>query len=118
VKGQVKGTTTPTSSAKRIHNRGEGDPLKPICIFKDIEKRFSDRILLNYVSGTIHSGAKIGILGINGAGKSSFLKILAKQDDEFDGKLIYDSSICLGYLPQEPNLPETMTGMKGEGIGR
>jgi len=109
VKGQVKGNDAPTTSTARNNRRGEGDPLKAVCTFEDVYKSVGGRVLLDQISGSIHSGAKIGILGINGAGKSTFLKILAKQDDEYDGKVIHDSSVCLGYLPQEPNLPEDLT---------
>ncbi len=49
-------------------------------------------------------GAKIGVLGINGSGKSSLLKVLAGQDQEFIGEAIAKKNIKIGYLPQEPTL--------------
>jgi len=52
-------------------------------------------------------GAKIGILGMNGAGKSSLMKILAGIDDDFDGEVDYERGIRVGYLAQEPYLDET-----------
>ncbi len=48
--------------------------------------------------------AKIGIVGINGSGKSTFLKILSGIDKEFNGEIVADKSIKIGYLPQEPEL--------------
>jgi len=49
-------------------------------------------------------GAKIGVIGLNGAGKSSLLKIMAGVDDDFIGEAFPDPSIRRGYLPQEPEL--------------
>lgn len=54
----------------------------------------------------MYMGAKIGILGRNGAGKSTVMRILAGQDDEFQGTLHMDPEIRVGYLPQEPVLEE------------
>lgn len=56
----------------------------------------------------MYMGAKIGILGRNGAGKSTVMRILAGQDDEFQGTLHMDPEIRVGYLPQEPVLEEDM----------
>lgn len=54
-------------------------------------------------------GAKIGVLGLNGAGKSSLLKIIAGLDEDYIGKLVFDKEYQIGYLPQEPVLDETKT---------
>eukprot|EP01125_Pyxidicula_operculata_P010712 TRINITY_DN3528_c0_g1_i2.p1 TRINITY_DN3528_c0_g1~~TRINITY_DN3528_c0_g1_i2.p1 ORF type:complete len:535 (-),score=144.06 TRINITY_DN3528_c0_g1_i2:97-1701(-) len=50
--------------------------------------------------------AKIGILGMNGAGKSCFMKILAGEDDDYDGDVTFAKGIKVGYLAQEPALDE------------
>src|SRR5512133_3496075 len=52
-------------------------------------------------------GAKIGLLGLNGAGKSTVLRIMAGADEEFDGEMQRQSGIRVGYLPQEPTLGPT-----------
>lgn len=45
-------------------------------------------------------GAKIGVLGLNGSGKSSLLKIIAGLDQNFDGKVVFDKTYKIGYLSQ------------------
>ncbi|NND06137.1 MAG: energy-dependent translational throttle protein EttA [Saprospiraceae bacterium] len=54
-------------------------------------------------------GAKIGVLGLNGSGKSSLLKIIAGIDDNYQGKVTFDKDYQIGYLEQEPTLDETKT---------
>lgn len=54
-------------------------------------------------------GAKIGVLGLNGAGKSSLLRIIAGIDDKYDGIVQAEKGISFGYLPQEPELDESKT---------
>ncbi len=54
-------------------------------------------------------GAKIGVLGLNGAGKSSLLRIIAGLDPKYDGTIQSDKGITFGYLPQEPELDATKT---------
>lgn len=54
-------------------------------------------------------GAKIGVLGLNGSGKSSLLKIIAGLDKNYEGKIEFDGSFKIGYLEQEPQLEESKT---------
>lgn len=54
-------------------------------------------------------GAKIGVLGLNGSGKSSLLKIIAGLDTNFQGKVTFDKEYKIGYLEQEPSLDESKT---------
>ncbi len=54
-------------------------------------------------------GAKIGVLGLNGSGKSSLLKIIAGLDTDFQGKVTFDKEYKIGYLAQEPELDESKT---------
>lgn len=54
-------------------------------------------------------GAKIGVLGLNGSGKSSLLKIIAGVDQNYDGKVWFDGEYKIGYLEQEPVLDESKT---------
>lgn len=54
-------------------------------------------------------GAKIGVLGLNGSGKSSVLKIIAGIDKDFIGEMTYQKGLKIGYLPQEPELDPSKT---------
>ncbi len=54
-------------------------------------------------------GAKIGVLGLNGSGKSSLLKIIAGLDTNYQGKVTFDKDYKIGYLEQEPQLDESKT---------
>ncbi len=62
------------------------------------------REILRDISLSFFPGAKIGVLGLNGSGKSSLLRIMAGVDTEFDGEARPASNINIGYLPQEPRL--------------
>src|SRR5437016_4949089 len=63
------------------------------------------RTILKNISLNFFPGAKIGVLGLNGSGKSSLLKIMAGVDDHYDGEVIRMPGIKVGYLEQEPKLP-------------
>ena len=58
---------------------------------------------------SFYYGAKIGVLGLNGSGKSSLLKIIAGLDENYQGKVVFDKDYKIGYLAQEPILDETKT---------
>src|ERR1700726_3726685 len=62
------------------------------------------RIILRDISLSFFPGAKIGVLGLNGSGKSKLLKIMAGIDANFDGEARPQSGIRIGFLPQEPQL--------------
>ena len=68
-----------------------------------------NRTLIKDISLSFFPGAKIGVLGLNGAGKSTVLRIMAGVDQEFDGEARAQPGIQIGYLPQEPELPEDVT---------
>ncbi len=77
------------------------------------------RVILKDISLSFFPGAKIGVLGLNGSGKSSLLRIMAGVDKEFDGEAIPMPSMRVGFLPQEPQLdPEkTVRETVEEGLG-
>lgn len=54
-------------------------------------------------------GAKIGILGLNGAGKSTVMRIIAGEDKDFQGDVVFSDGYTVGYLPQEPKLDDSKT---------
>ncbi|MGH8582652.1 MAG: energy-dependent translational throttle protein EttA [Gammaproteobacteria bacterium] len=65
------------------------------------------RVILRDISLRFFPGAKIGVLGLNGSGKSSLLRIMAGIDREYEGEAIPQPGISVGYLPQEPALDPT-----------
>ena len=67
------------------------------------------RTILKDISLSFFPGAKIGVLGLNGSGKSSLLRIMAGVDKEFDGEARPLAGINIGYLPQEPELDPEKT---------
>jgi sulfate-transporting ATPase len=67
------------------------------------------RTILKNISLNFFPGAKIGVLGLNGSGKSSLLKIMAGVDDNYEGEVIRMPGIKVGYLEQEPRLPQGTT---------
>ena len=77
------------------------------------------RVILKDISLSFFPGAKIGVLGLNGSGKSSLLSIMAGEDKDFDGEAIPMPNIRIGYLHQEPRLaPEhTVREAVEEGLG-
>jgi len=83
-------------------------------IYKSTRKQVLKNIYLSFFYG-----AKIGVLGLNGAGKSSLLRIIAGLDDDYLGEIQAQKGISFGYLPQEPELdPEaTVLEIVEEGAG-
>jgi len=62
------------------------------------------RVILDGIWLSFFPGAKIGVIGLNGTGKSTLLRIMAGQDTEFEGEAFPDPSVKVGLLPQEPEL--------------
>ena len=77
-----------------------------------------DAVVLRDIWLSFLPGAKIGVLGLNGAGKSSLLKIMAGEDNEFIGEAFPADGITVGFLPQEPRLDQTknVKGNVEEGV--
>ncbi len=68
-----------------------------------------NRQILKDIYLSFFYGAKIGIIGLNGAGKSSLLKIIAGVDNSYAGEVVYSPGYSIGYLEQEPRLDDTKT---------
>src|SRR2546421_3119874 len=77
------------------------------------------RVILKDISLSFFPGAKIGVLGVNGSGKSSLLRIMAGEDKEFEGEAVPMPNMRIGYLPQEPQLApdKTVRETIEEGLG-
>lgn len=67
------------------------------------------RTIIKDISLSFFPGAKIGLLGLNGSGKSTVLRIMAGVDKEFEGEVQWQPGISIGYLPQEPQLDPEKT---------
>jgi len=65
--------------------------------------------IIKDISLSFFPGAKIGLLGLNGSGKSTVLRIMAGADKEFEGEVQWQPNISIGYLPQEPQLDANKT---------
>src|SRR2546423_2480508 len=85
------------------------EPNKIIYSMIGVGKSYDKKVVLKDIYLSYFYGAKIGVLGLNGAGKSSLLKILAGVDKNFEGKTIVAPGFTIGYLEQEPALDESKT---------
>jgi energy-dependent translational throttle protein EttA len=77
------------------------------------------RVILENIWLSFYPGAKIGVLGLNGSGKSTLLRIMAGVDTEFEGEARPQKGIRIGFLPQEPQLDESLDvrGNVEQGMG-
>ncbi|MBU2234085.1 MAG: energy-dependent translational throttle protein EttA [Proteobacteria bacterium] len=85
------------------------DPNKVIYSMIGVSKVYDKKPVLKEIYLSYFYGAKIGVLGLNGSGKSSLLRILAGVDTEFIGKTILSPGHTVGFLEQEPKLDDTKT---------
>ncbi|MGL1832888.1 energy-dependent translational throttle protein EttA [Rhodocyclaceae bacterium SMB388] len=77
------------------------------------------RQIIKDISLSFFPGAKIGLLGLNGSGKSTVLRIMANEDKEYEGEVQHLAGIRIGYLPQEPKLDadKTVRDVVESGLG-
>ncbi|MEG2546255.1 MAG: ABC-F family ATP-binding cassette domain-containing protein [Niameybacter sp.] len=75
----------------------------------DIRKVYGEKVIFNQLSLSIHSEDKIGLIGINGTGKSSLLKILSGFETADAGDLVTSNELMVEYLPQNPHFEEDAT---------
>ena len=87
------------------------DDKKVIFSMQKLSKSYpgADKQVLKNIYLSFFYGAKIGILGLNGSGKSSLLKIIAGIDKNYQGDVVFQPGYTVGYLEQEPLLDETKT---------
>lgn len=84
-------------------------PDKIIYSMYKVSKNYEKKPVLKDISLSYFYGAKIGVLGLNGSGKSSLLRILAGVDKDFNGQVTPSPGYTVGFLEQEPHLDETKT---------
>ena len=80
-----------------------------LMTLENISKSYSEKILLKDISLGINEGEKIGIIGVNGTGKSTLLKIIAGVEVPDDGTIIKANRVRVEYLPQNPDYNEDFT---------
>ena len=80
-----------------------------ILNLEHISKIYGDKVIFDDISYGIHQGDKIGIIGINGTGKTTFLRILAGLEEADEGQVITQNGLRITYLPQHPQFPEGAT---------
>ena len=80
------------------------NPGQPIVIAKGLGRRFGERHILKGASFSLMPGDRVGVLGVNGVGKSTLMKILAGRDAEYEGDFHIAKGATVGYVSQEPEL--------------
>ena len=85
------------------------EPNKIIYSMLGVSKSYDRKVVLKDIWLSYFYGAKIGVLGLNGSGKSSLLKILAGDDKSFDGRIELSPGYTVGHLEQEPLLDNSKT---------
>jgi ATP-binding cassette ChvD family protein len=85
------------------------EPNKIIFSMVKVSKFYDKKPVLKDIYLSFFYGAKIGVLGLNGAGKSSLLRIIAGSDKEFNGEVVFSKGYSVGYLEQEPKLDDAKT---------
>jgi len=83
-----------------------------IVSVEGVSKSYKDKPLFEDTILGINDKDRIGLVGINGTGKSTFLKIIANITDPDKGKVVYGQNISIKYLPQTPELDENMTALE------
>src|SRR6266542_2308456 len=85
------------------------EPNKIIYSMVGVSKYYDKRAVLKDIYLSYFYGAKIGVIGLNGSGKSSLLRIMAGVDKEINGEAVLSPGYTVGYLEQEPLIDETRT---------
>ncbi|MDD3173249.1 MAG: ABC-F family ATP-binding cassette domain-containing protein [Herbinix sp.] len=80
-----------------------------LLTIENMSKSYTDRMLFDHVSFGINEGEKIGVIGINGTGKSTLLKIIAGLEEPDRGTVTRGKKVRIGYLPQTPLFDEKLT---------
>lgn len=79
---------------------------------ENLTKSYSEKILLQEINLTLKEGDKVGVIGINGTGKTTFLKMIAGRESPDGGKIVRSTGVRVGYLPQTPDFNGENTVLK------
>ena len=80
-----------------------------IINIEHISKIFGEKVIFEDASFGIQQGDKIGIVGINGTGKSTVLRMIAGEEEPDQGQIIRQNGLKIAYLPQSPHFPKGAT---------
>lgn len=80
-----------------------------LLTIENISKSYGDKLLLDNICLGINEGDKIGLIGVNGTGKSTLLKIIAGLEDADEGRIVKGSCLSIEYLPQQPDFSPDST---------
>lgn len=80
-----------------------------VITFKNVSFRYTDKLLLNKVNFSITDSDKTGLVGLNGTGKSTILKLIIGEEVPRDGQIIKSGNMIINYLPQEPYIKKDIT---------
>ena len=83
-----------------------------LLTIENLTKVFTERKIFEQAEFSINEGEKIGVIGINGMGKSTLLRIIAGLEEPDEGKVTKGKQLVLGYLPQKPEFPENVSVLK------
>ena len=96
-------------SATIFFEMSEQEPNKIIFSMVKVSKFYDKKPVLKDIYLSFFYGAKIGVLGLNGAGKSSLLRVIAGTDKDFNGEVVFSQGYSVGFLEQEPKLDDAKT---------
>ena len=83
--------------------------MKQLIVVKNLGKSIGDRLLFKGVDFVVNDREKLGLIGPNGVGKSTLLKILAKQVEQDSGDITYQKNLRIGYIPQVDEFDESLS---------
>ena len=88
-----------------------------LVTIEHLTKSYTERLLFDDTSFSINEGEKIGLIGVNGTGKSTLLKIVAGVEDADSGSVVRGRSLYIRYLSQIPEFAESQACQAGRGGG-
>jgi energy-dependent translational throttle protein EttA len=109
VTAEIRITYLNFSNIFNIFFMSNQEPNKIIFSMVKVSKFYDKKPVLKDIYLSFFYGAKIGVLGLNGSGKSSLLRLIAGTDKDFNGEIVFSKGYSVGYLEQEPKLDETKT---------
>lgn len=84
-----------------------------LLTMEEISKSYGERYLFEKADFSINEGEKIGIIGVNGTGKSTLLEILAGRTESDSGRITMGNNLKISYLPQKPGIFQRADGSGG-----